>query len=108
MENKTLEQVKAQYADYIAALSTEDKAKVDACKTVEELAAFAQNTEGELPDDIAEAIAGGAKGQSSPTHTCPKCRCTDCHSTRTTGNLQCSKCGYEAVYTQFMSGFNMI
>ena len=59
MENKTLEQLKEQYADYIATLSAEDKAKVEACKTVEELIALAQAKEGELPDDIAEAIAGG-------------------------------------------------
>ena len=75
MDNKTLEQIKEQYADYIAALGEEDKAKVEACKTAEELIALADNTEGELPDDIAEAVAGG-KGKSKEP-VCPyPCWCT--------------------------------
>ena len=56
---QTLEQVKAQYADFIASLSAEDKAKVEDCKTVGELTELAKNSEGELPDDVAEAVAGG-------------------------------------------------
>ncbi len=75
MENKTLEQLKEKYADCIASLSDEDKAKVEACKTAEELMALAQNTEGALPDEIAEAVAGGKGSGSSETEPrkCPKC-----------------------------------
>ncbi|MBR5088883.1 MAG: hypothetical protein IK093_05605 [Ruminiclostridium sp.] len=106
MENKELEVLKEKYADFIAGLSDEDKAKVDACKTVGELTALAQNAEGELPDDVVEAVAGGgSKTPSGPQHICPKCKSRDCHSTRTTGNLQCSNCGYESVYTEFTPGF---
>ncbi len=59
MENKELEALKEKYADFIASLSDEDKAKVEACTTAEELTELARNSDGELPDDIAEAVAGG-------------------------------------------------
>ncbi len=62
MENKELNELKEKYADFIAGLSDEDKAKVDACKTVEEFAALADDYDGELPDDLAEAAAGGKGG----------------------------------------------
>ena len=72
---QTLEQIKEQYADFIATLGEEDKAKVDACKTAEELIALSQNAEGELPDDIAEAVAGGKGEPEKPV--CPyPCWCT--------------------------------
>ena len=78
MDNKTLEQIKEQYADYIAALGEEVKAKVEACKTVDELTALAMNTEGELPDEVAEAVAGG-KGKKMVW--CPRCNYTFTPST---------------------------
>ncbi|MBR5088881.1 MAG: hypothetical protein IK093_05595 [Ruminiclostridium sp.] len=59
MENKELEALKEKYADFIASLSDEDKAKVDACRSVGELIKLAQDSESEIPDDIAETVAGG-------------------------------------------------
>ena len=80
MENKELEVLKEKYADFIATLGDEDKAKVDACKTAEELIALAQNAEGELPDDIAETVAGGKPEQKKKfsdykyKYFCPNCK----------------------------------
>ena len=82
----TLEQLKEKYADFIASLSDEDKAKVEACKTAEELIALVENSEGELPDDIVEAVAGG-KGQE---FTCPYCHSDDIATVD--GKLKCLSC----------------
>ncbi len=68
MENKELNGLKEKYAGFIAGLSDEMKAKVDACKTVEEFAALADDYDGELPDDIAEAVAGGKSKPCSHTN----------------------------------------
>ncbi|MBR5088884.1 MAG: hypothetical protein IK093_05610 [Ruminiclostridium sp.] len=88
MENKELEALKEKYADFIASLSDEDKAKVEACKTVEELTELAQNAEGALPDEIVEAVAGG-KGGCSHNWVCVASsgegqmfRCHDCGAIR--------------------------
>lgn len=87
MENKTLEQIKEQYAEYIAALSSEDRAKVNDCKTVDELIALAKEKEGELPDDIAEAVAGGSlKGFELWCSVCRTYRHTD-------SSQRCPFCG---------------
>lgn len=95
MENMTLEQLKEKYADFIATLSDEDKAKVEACKTAEELTALAQNTEGELPDEIAEAVAGGkdARKYWYGDYECPKCHKQSVRKTQY--YYQCLVCGHK-------------
>ncbi|MBR5088880.1 MAG: hypothetical protein IK093_05590 [Ruminiclostridium sp.] len=95
MENKELEAIKEKYADFIASLSDEDKAKVDACTSPEELIALAQNSEGELPDDVVEAVAGGGgKGSTSVSYECPRCQST---SLSTTSLYDSGPRGYESV-----------
>ena len=66
MDDRTLEQIKEQYADYIAGLNDDDKAKVNECKTIEELNALIRTYEGELPDEVAEAVAGGKGDDPKP------------------------------------------
>ncbi|MBR5088882.1 MAG: hypothetical protein IK093_05600 [Ruminiclostridium sp.] len=99
MENKELEALKEKYAVFIASLSDEDKAKVEACRTVGELTALAQNSDGELPDEIAEAVAGG----KDTRRKCPHCGSTDLEMTyypsggimmMSAANVRCRTCGY--------------
>lgn len=59
-----LNELKNKYAEFIASLADDMKAKVNECKTVEELKAIIDDYDGELPDDIVEAVAGGKGGES--------------------------------------------
>ena len=93
MENKELEALKEKYADYIASLSPEDKAKVDACTTAEELINLANNAEGELPDDVLEAVAGGADKGSDRVCPYSDCGSADICTDTITGRYRCMRCG---------------
>ncbi len=93
MENKELEALKEKYADFIAALSPEDKAKVDACTTPEELLKLADETDGELPDEIVEAIAGGTDKCYPGILTCKKCGSHDVE--RGDYFRKCRRCGFK-------------
>ena len=91
MENNELELLKEKYADFIESLSDEDKAKVDACKTVDELIKLTEDAEGELPDELLEAVAGGAgKGGR---RVCPSCGSRNIYTDTTIGRFRCSDCG---------------
>ena len=70
-----LNELKNKYAEFIASLPDDLKAKVDECKTVEELNELLDDYDGELPDDIAEAVAGGKGGPSEPKLTDLPCWC---------------------------------
>ena len=86
MESSELKRIKEKYADFIAGLSDEQKAKVDACETVDELTKLASESGVELPDEILEAVSGGSfKGfelwcvyckryvWTDSSQTCPTC-----------------------------------
>ncbi len=57
MENKKLKEMLGELWD---SLTDEQKEKAKACKTVEELAELASKEKIELPDDMLEAVSGGA------------------------------------------------
>ena len=91
MENNELELLKEKYADFIASLSDEDKAKVDACKTADELIKLTEEAEGELPDELLEAVAGGAgKGGKK---VCPFCFSENIYTDTTVFRFRCMDCG---------------
>lgn len=56
-----LTESKNKYTDFIASLSDDMKAKVDACTSVDELESLIDDYDGELPDDLVEAVAGGKR-----------------------------------------------
>ncbi|MBR5088885.1 MAG: hypothetical protein IK093_05615 [Ruminiclostridium sp.] len=102
MENKELEALKEKYADFIAGLSEEEKAKVEACKTVEELTVLVKNAEGVLPDEIVEAVAGG-KDEGEIILACPECGCEDI-ADGSEGLFHCRKCWYVGPGWKFNTG----
>ncbi len=91
MENNELELLKEKYADFIASLSDEDRAKVDACKTVDELLKLINEAEGELPDEVLEAVAGGAGKDGK--RLCPFCGSKNIFTDTTISRFRCMDCG---------------
>ncbi len=88
-------------------LTDEQREKVRACKTVDELTAFVAKEGIELPDELLDAVAGGGffteedlKGKEvfPPMHPCPKCKSKNVKNYDPGGMFQmrvkCLDCGY--------------
>ena len=61
MENTKIAEILEKYKDFIATLPEELQEKARACTTEAELLALTSEVEGELPDEVMEAVAGGCE-----------------------------------------------
>ena len=91
--------------DYIKDLAPELQEKGRACGSVEELLALAMEAQIAVPDEVLEAIAGGADAEA--LDSCGKTKCPACGSTDVKylgdthvsiivyEHFQCNACGHK-------------
>ena len=96
-EKRSIKEEPVNLEDYIKDLAPELQEKGRACGSVEELLALAKEAQIAVPDEVLEAIAGGAdvKAGSCKPKECPRCGSKNVEFDLVHDLFVCAECGYK-------------